>query len=157
MKQSEAPQPGAGKEDEPVATQAGEVQTRSVPNPDGKGATTYISSPRMGTVRETELPHQVTRWESPGITFAGLADLLDRVAPLSLPIVDQTGKPGRYAVTFEASLREAIGLGNPSELDAVVVRAFNDGLRKLGLQLDRRKGEVEMVMVDRARQTPSEN
>jgi hypothetical protein len=58
----------------------GAVQTLSIPNADGRSSTTLLSSPRMGTVSQTGntwTPH----WEAPAISAAGLADLLDRVAP----------------------------------------------------------------------------
>jgi uncharacterized protein (TIGR03435 family) len=48
-------------------------------------------------------------------------------------------------------------LGNPAEMEARVVRAFNDGLRKLGLQLERRRGEVPTLIVDHVEKTPTEN
>ena len=131
--------PIAPPADEAPTTQAGDIETRTVSGADGKGSTTYITGARIGTVRQTEGAGQIQRWDTPAITMAGMADLLDRVAPISVPIVDQTHLPGRYAVSFEATLREVIGLGNPGDMEAVVVAAFNDGLRKLGLKLERRK------------------
>jgi len=43
------------------------------------------------------------------------------------------------------------------ERDEVVLRAFNDGLRKLRLELERRKGPVETLVVDHVEKTPSGN
>ena len=45
----------------------------------------------MGTVRQTGEPFQIQRWEAPSISLEGLADLLDKVLPLSSPVVDTTG------------------------------------------------------------------
>jgi uncharacterized protein (TIGR03435 family) len=54
--------------------------------------------------------------------------------------------------------------GDPTEIekarierDEVVLRAFNDGLRKLRLELERRKGPVETLVVDHVEKTPSGN
>jgi uncharacterized protein (TIGR03435 family) len=43
------------------------------------------------------------------------------------------------------------------ERDDAVLRGFNDGLRKLGLQLERRKRPVETLFVDHVKKTPTEN
>jgi uncharacterized protein (TIGR03435 family) len=42
-------------------------------------------------------------------------------------------------------------------MEQTVVRGFNEGLRKLGLKLERRKGTVEALIVDHVEKTPSEN
>jgi len=128
---------------------------RTVAATDGSGAATLISNVRMGTVRETGDQAQIQRWEAPSISLAGLADLLDRVAPLSSPIIDKTGLGGRYRLVLEVSLKDAIGARNDRE--AVVLRDFNDGLRKLGLQLELRKGAIETIVVDHMEKTPTEN
>jgi uncharacterized protein (TIGR03435 family) len=153
-------------------TAFGDVQTRTTQNADGSGYTTTISNPHMGTVRETDGPNRIQRWEAPSITFEGLADLLDRVTPLSSPVIDTTGLKGRYRVVLEVSLNDAFGArpamtsasGDPTaveiartDMEAALLKGFNDGLRKLGLQLERRKGPVETVVVDRVEKTPTEN
>ena len=159
---------------EPVAPPSvdgffGAVQTHTIANADGRTSTTMISNPRMGTVRQTGEPFQIQRWEAANISLEGLADLLDKVAPLSSPIVDMTGVKGRFQMVLEVSLRDAqpgrvsvsanptAGEGPGSEMEAVVLRAFNEGLRKLGLRLERRKGAVEAVVVDHVEKTPTEN
>jgi uncharacterized protein (TIGR03435 family) len=114
-----------------------------------------ISSPRMGSVRQTDgADHNHQRWDAESISFEGLAELLDKVAPMSVPIVDKTGLKGRFQMTLEVEFND---LGNPAEMEARVVRAFNDGLRKLGLQLERRRGEVPTLIVDHVEKTPTEN
>jgi uncharacterized protein (TIGR03435 family) len=42
-------------------------------------------------------------------------------------------------------------------MEEAILRGFNDGLMKLGLRLERRKGPVETLIVDRVEQTPTEN
>ena len=153
-------------------TPFGDVQTRTTPNADGSGYTTTISNPRMGTVREIDGPNRIQRWEAPNTTFEGLADLLDRVTPLSFPVIDMTGLKGRYRVVLEVSLNDAIGArpamtsagGDPTtlenarmDIEQAVLKGFNDGLRKLGLKLERRKGPVATVVVDHVEKTPTEN
>jgi uncharacterized protein (TIGR03435 family) len=151
---------------------AGEVQDRTTRNADGSGDSTTLSSPRMGTVRWTDGPdHRTWRLDAPNINFEGLAELLDRVLPLPLPVIDMTGLKGRYQMVVEVSLNDALGLrpataspGDPAAMenarmdrDEVVLRSFNDGLRKLGLQLERHKGPVETLVVDHVEKTPAAN
>jgi uncharacterized protein (TIGR03435 family) len=71
-----------------------------------------------------------------------------------VPIVDKTGLKGRFQMTLEVEFND---LGNPAEMEARVVRAFNDGLRKLGLQLERRRAEVPTLIVDHVERTATEN
>jgi uncharacterized protein (TIGR03435 family) len=154
----------ATEQDEPPALGFyGSVQDHTIANADGHGSTTTISSPRMGTVRETDGPNRLQRWESESITLGGLADLLDKVVPLSSPIMNATGLNGRYRLVLEVSLEPRTG-GNPTpkengraDMEETILRAYNDGLRKLGLQLDRRKGPFEILIVDRVEKSPTEN
>jgi uncharacterized protein (TIGR03435 family) len=94
------------------------------------------------------------RWEADSITFEKLTELLDEAAPTHVPIVDLTGLKGRYRLSLEVSLHD---LGTPDEMEGSVLRAFNDGLRKLGLQLEKRQGAVATLMVDRLEKAPTEN
>jgi uncharacterized protein (TIGR03435 family) len=127
--------------------------------------------PPIGTVRHTDAPNRTSRWEAPSTTFAGLADLLTLVAPLSADVIDMTGVKGRYPVNLEISLNDSLAAGAlpPDargdraamenalmEIENAVVRAMNGELLKLGLQLDRRKGPVETMAVDRV-EKPSGN
>jgi uncharacterized protein (TIGR03435 family) len=127
----------------------GSIQTRTGPD-----ATTFLSNPNMGSVLQTDGPNRSQRWDAPATTMQGLAELLDKVMPLSAPIVDMTGIQGRYMVAFEITLREAAGI---EDLEHSVVQAFNDGLRKVGLELQRRKAPVEILVVDTLQKTPTAN
>jgi len=166
--------PSAADPDAPPGTITlfGDVETRTTRNADGSGDTTTISNPKMGRVRWMEGPNLMWRWEAPAITFEGLAELLDRVIPLPSPVIDMTGLKGRYQVVLEVSLNDVIGArpatpgagGDPTTIDnarmdrdEVVLRAFNDGLRKLGLQLEHRQGPVETLVVDHVEKTPTGN
>ena len=122
-----------------------------------KGGLKIKSADSAGIVRESSGPDRLQRWEAPGITMEGLADLLDRVTPFfSAPVLDMTGLNGRYSLVLEVSLKD-LGDRTPLETEDAVLHAFNDGLRKLGLQLARRKGPVESIFVDHVEKTPSEN
>jgi uncharacterized protein (TIGR03435 family) len=143
---------------EPVAGALGFYgETQDSTTPDGA---VLIRGPRIGTVRQTEGPDRLQRWESAVITFDGLADLLDHVAPLPSPVVNMTGLRGRYPLALEVSLNELSRPGRApdgGDIDAAILTAFNDGLRKLGLQLERRKGPVGTVVVEHVEKTPTEN
>ena len=159
--------------DEPrsLDTFYGNTRSRAIPNEEG-GDSVTISIPRMGTVRQTGDPHQVQRWEAPSISFAGLADLLDKVAPLSTPVVDMTGLKGRYQLVLEVSLRDLPGprrsipgtggelaaADNPmADMEETVLKAFNQGLLKFGLRLEPRKGPLEVLVVDHVEKAPTPN
>jgi len=141
----------------------GESQDRTTPNANGKGETTTINSPSMGTVRETDGPDPgQSRMEAPSITFEGLAELLDKMIPVSTVVVDMTGIKGRYQLPFEVSLKDLpksdpAALDSGSERDAAILQRFNDGLRGLGLRLERRKGPVQTLVVDHADKAPTAN
>ena len=140
----------------------GSTGSRTVPNPDGSGTVTLINNPRMGTVRQTGGdPYKGQRWEASGASMTGLADLLDYVAPLDLPVVDMTELRSRYRFVLEVTLTDLRNAprsaDRPADTGAMVLDRFNSGLRKLGLQLERRKGPVETVIVDRVEKTPTEN
>jgi uncharacterized protein (TIGR03435 family) len=124
----------------------GDIQSRTI------DSVTTLSNPRMGTVRQTGDPYQMQRWEAPSISFAGLADLLNHVAPLESPIVDMTGVAGRFQLVLEVSLIPHTAV---PDLEALVVRAFNDGLGRLGLRMERRKGPIETIVVDHVESSPA--
>jgi len=149
----------------------GVIQDRTTTTANGKDSTATIVNPRMGTVRETGDPYRIQRWEAPSTSLEGLADLLDKVAPLSSPVIDMTGLKGRYQLVLEVSLADLSGArpsipasGDPTakenaraDMDETILKAFNDGLRKLGLQLQRRQGPLETLVVDRVEKTPIGN
>ena len=140
--------------DSPETIPAGEIEAHSVASGDGSGRTTILSSPRMGTVRQTDLANHTQRWEAESISLAGLADLLDRVGPWEPVVIDATGSRQRFRLTLEVMLPRP---GDPRDMEADLIAAFNDALRKLGLQLVRRKGPVETLVIDHLEKTPTGN
>jgi uncharacterized protein (TIGR03435 family) len=135
-----------------------------VPNPDGSGSRILImNSPRMGTVRRIESgsPKYINRFEAPGITFGGLADLLTIAGVVDPePVIDLTGEEGRFQVVLEmsmAGLEAVLSSGSRDDIPSASLKAAQDGLKKLGLQLEHRKVPIEMLVVDRLEKAPTEN
>jgi uncharacterized protein (TIGR03435 family) len=143
----------------------GATRDETAANPNGAGTITTISGPRMGVVRQFDTPDLMQRWESDSISLPGLADLLDKVAPLSLPIVDQTGLPGLYQLSLRISLNDVLAARREARASASrtpededpSLRVYNDAFRKLGLQLQRRMAPIETIILDRAEKTPTDN
>jgi len=135
-----------------------------VPNPDGSGSRILImNSPRMGTVRNIESgsPKYINRFEAPSITFGGLADLLTIAGVVDPePVIDLTGEKGRYQVVLEMSMAELEALlkdGMRDDKRSATLKAAQDGLKKLGLQLEHRKVPIEVMVVDHLEKAPTEN
>jgi uncharacterized protein (TIGR03435 family) len=130
-------------------------QTR-VPNPDGKGFTVIMNTPAMGNVREPQTPPEVRRWEAPSISAEGLAELLTIAVGGAIPVRDMTGLRGRYDVELELLMADSLAAA-PEDFQDALFKAGQDALKKLGLQLERRKGPIEIVVVDHLERIPTEN
>ena len=153
--------PSASESEEHASSMAfyGNTIDRQTANP-GEAMVTIISNPRMGEVHQTERADGSQRWEANAITLPGVADLVDKVAPLPLAVIDRTGIPGGYRMTLEVApfaTDPQVKAKPRMELEGSVLRAFNNGLRPLGLQLERRRGPVATIVVDRAEKLPVEN
>lgn len=85
-----------------------------------------------------------------------LTDLLARV--LQTPVIDSTGLTGRYDVTIDVAkyledFKPQAGGGIPD-----VVSILMNGIQEeLGLRLESKKMQVDLVVVDHAERTPAEN
>jgi uncharacterized protein (TIGR03435 family) len=134
-------------------------QTR-IPDADGKGFTVIMNTPAMGTVwepvRELQAPLEIRRWEAPSISAEGLAELLTIAVGGPIPVRDMTGLQGRYDVDLELSMADSLARA-PEEFQDALFKAGQDALKKLGLQLEQRKGPIEIVVIDRLAKTPTEN
>jgi uncharacterized protein (TIGR03435 family) len=145
----------------------GGIRFRSIVVPSSNGAPTSVwQSPRMGFVRRSNKggPGGITRYEAPNITFEGLADLAVIAGNgLDPGVVDMTGLKGRYQVDLAVSMADLIALlSGPGPKDASTVRdaqlsMVQEGLKKLGLQLEARKAPVETIVIDHLEKTPTEN
>jgi uncharacterized protein (TIGR03435 family) len=133
------------------------------PSTDGRRSPVVImNSPRMGTVRDSETgsPKYIRRFEASSITLDGLADLLTIAGIGPEPVVNATGEHGRFQITLEMSWAEREGLSgvapDEAEIQNALLKAARDGLKKLGLQLERRKAPVEVLVIDNLEKTPIE-
>lgn len=124
-----------------------------VETPDG------LTNPRMGIVHQKGLADGPSIWEAPNTSLDGLADLLDKVMPFAPPVINQTHLEGRYSLTLEVRLNDLPKFGSDarSDMPGTIRALFNDGLRKLGLQLEIRKGPVDTIVVDHVDKTPTVN
>lgn len=135
-----------------------------LPNPDSRGSEVWIlNSPRMGTVRKSETgsPNYIERYEASSITLDGLADLLAIAGLEPEPVINTTGQQGRFQINLEMSTAELEAVRSEphtyADIKIARLKAARDGLKKLGLQLERRKSPIEMLVIDNLEKTPIEN
>ncbi len=103
------------------------------------------------------------------MSFSGLAPLLS--AFMDRPVVDMTNLTGKYDFVLELSpedframgIRSAIsaGVALPPQAIQMAQAASGDSLtvamQKLGLKLESRKAPLEVLVIDHAEKTPSDN
>jgi uncharacterized protein (TIGR03435 family) len=109
------------------------------------------------------------RFEAKKLTIPQAANLLERF--LDRPIVDRTSLTGRYDFVLEVSpedyramlIRAAVSAGivlPPQALrlleNGEPVSLFN-AIEKLGLKLEAQKAPLDLLVIDEARKTPTEN
>ena len=87
------------------------------------------------------------------VTTAQLAQQLQSLAPAYFregPIVDRTGLAGAYDLRLEWMMQQQLdaGMSGPTMYTAV---------EKLGLSLEKKRDQAEMLIVDRCEQAPTEN
>jgi uncharacterized protein (TIGR03435 family) len=150
-----------------------------LPNPTGNGYTELLSSPRMGTVRDSWNPDGTRETlDAPDITFEGIADLVTVRMGQPIAVVDMTGVKGRYQAVLDVSYSALLSPpGRPASMLGQVnlssyvskmqfrvgkdqdiwLDAFQTALKKLGLRLEQRNVPVEMIVVDHLERTPTEN
>ena len=110
------------------------------------------------------------KFEGKKLTMTLLASTLERF--LDRPVLDATTLTGAYDVSFDLApedyrmmlIRAAVAAGlvmSPNALRALdgpsSPPSLVDGLGKFGLQLESRRAPLEVLIVDSARKTPSEN
>jgi uncharacterized protein (TIGR03435 family) len=123
-------------------------------------------TPSMGFVwRSVRSAEGIIHYEAPSITFEGLADLAImtmNLGPGDTVVRDMTGLKGRFQVSLDVSSADlnAELRAHPADLDVLrdaQVMVVQDGLKKLGLQLEPRKAPVELFVIDRLEKMPTEN
>ena len=77
-------------------------------------------------------------------------------------VIDMTGLKGPYQVDlivpFDLTpLINGPGPRGPGALQNALFGAVQDELKKIGLQLERRQGPVETIVIDRLEKAPTEN
>jgi uncharacterized protein (TIGR03435 family) len=145
----------------------GGIQFRSIAFPSSGGVSTSVyQSPSMGFVRRSSAggPGGITHYEAPSISLEGIADLAVIAGNgLSPAVLDMTGMKGRYQVDLTVSQADLIafltssGPKDPASIQDAQRSMVQEGLRKLGLQLESRKAPVETIVVDHLEKTPTEN
>jgi uncharacterized protein (TIGR03435 family) len=108
------------------------------------------------------------KFEGKRFTAEMLASTLERYS--DRPVVDMTGLPGIYDFSFDLSpeesqilgIRAAVyaGVRLPPQVMSLLDTGGNPligGMEQLGLKLDARKAPVDVLVVDDARRTPSDN
>jgi len=77
--------------------------------------------------------------------------------PLGRPVIDETGLKGRYEIHIDISGYMADAAGNGGGAPDVMSILFTGLQEQLGVKLDSRRENVEMLVIDRAEKTPTEN
>jgi uncharacterized protein (TIGR03435 family) len=111
--------------------------------------------PRDPDAEEPEPVHEVFHLRSP----QGVADMLS--AWMNVPVVDKTGIFGDFNMTVDVRHANVRDFGDGPLKGPDLVRAMGEMLaheveQQLGLKLERRKGPMEVLVVDQALR-PSEN
>jgi uncharacterized protein (TIGR03435 family) len=111
---------------------------------------------------ETSARFAIGRIEARNVTIGGLANLIGKM--LDRPIVDQTELQGAYDITLEFAPDATLGPGMAkmtAEMAASRTEAAGPSLftafEQLGLRLEPRKLPTEMLVVESALKTPTEN
>lgn len=126
---------------------APENQLAEVKPGEGKDGFPEVHLPSPGIVIETR--NGRARITAKEVSLAKLADFLS--SRLDRPVLDNSSVAGIY--TFQLYFRpEGADGGDPSEAGIFVALQ-----EQLGLRLDARRSEVQMLMIDRAEKVPVEN
>lgn len=147
----------------PYSYGAGGIRRISVPGPSGV-TETVLQSPSMGFVRRSDTGG-IIYYEAPSITLEGLAALVKFAGPgmdPSVAVVDRTGLEGRYQAKLDFSMSDLIaaikaGPREPDSAQSAWLNVMQDGLKKLGLQLEKRKAPVSVIVIDHLEKTPADN
>jgi len=109
------------------------------------------------------------RFEAKKLTLANLGNQLERF--LDRPVVDQTGLKGSYDLVLNVTeedyqtmlIRVAVGAGIVlppqalQRLEGATFPSLFESFEKLGLKLEARKLPQDVIVVDQASKTPTEN
>jgi uncharacterized protein (TIGR03435 family) len=134
-----------------------------------------VSGPRSGDGVQLNLPGGAIftfaelKLDSKGMTMQQLANNLSNFLPL--PVLDETGLTGHYdfrvdLIPEDYSMMMARAAANRgvsyppqllAQLDTMNPASLFAGLEKLGLTLEKGKASLDVIVIDDAKQMPSEN
>ncbi len=75
--------------------------------------------------------------------------------PLNRPVIDETGLKGRYEIRIDATAYLQQG-GGEGQIDVMSV-LFNALQQQLGVKLESKKENVDILVIDHVEKTPTEN
>jgi uncharacterized protein (TIGR03435 family) len=78
---------------------------------------------------------------------------------LGAPLTDETGLTGKYDCTifWSTTATDAVRRGTPATDDSDGPSIFDAVQEQLGLKIEKRKGPVQMLVVDHVEKKPTEN
>ena len=119
----------------------------------GKGGSKLVESKTEGEsdIQPDQKRMQVTILRTP---LSQLTDLLYMV--LRTPVVDQTGLTGKYDLSINVA-KYMMTPGSDGSMQDPVGLIMTAVQEELGLKLESRKVPIDLVVVDHAEKTPSEN
>jgi len=151
--------------------------TRPDPDPANSDTKTPVSITGSGNAqgvsvnlgRGSSYAFANNKFEGKRLTTEMIAATLERF--VDRPIVDMTDLKGAYDITLDVTPEDyramlihaavAAGVSLPPEalrlLDGASVPSLFDAVQKVGLKLDARKAPLDMIVIDDARKTPTEN
>jgi uncharacterized protein (TIGR03435 family) len=111
----------------------------------------------------SSISYSLNKLDAKKVNFASIVDSLSKF--LDRPVVDQTGLTGRYNFTLEYSVAELKNLVRASGADASMIPDFGGdpsitiftSVETLGLKLEARKSQVEVVVIDSIQKMPTAN
>ena len=153
------------------AGQPGAKTCTVVLQPDGDRTSLTIRTDTKWGPQRTEISRRASEVEFFAITMPQLADYLTgtlRAGPglaqgPYMPVLHRTGIDGKWRLTVErvfadAAMSPVDGPVQPMPITAsLIADELNAGLSKAGLRLEKTTAAVEMVVVGRLDQTPTEN
>jgi uncharacterized protein (TIGR03435 family) len=109
------------------------------------------------------------KFEAKRLTMAAVVATLERFT--DRPMIDMTDLKGSYDFALEVTPEDnrtmmihaavAAGVSLPPEalrlLDGASIASLFDALQKVGLKLDARKAPLDLLVIDEARKTPTDN
>jgi uncharacterized protein (TIGR03435 family) len=100
------------------------------------------------------------RMSSPAARMSSPADLAVALGRGVIPMVDETGLTGKYDFKLEFSSESLISLiapGHCREATDAAPEIFTALERQLGLKLEKRKAQLDVVVIDHLDRQPTEN